>query len=675
MDKNYVSEISNVEKGLKGINAQIADMEAGLKRISGLAGSTLGSVKSVLGGGLGQGSSLNLGTSNASFSNGAGSNTGMSAANGATGLMGWMKSGKGTAGVTGVQLGLGAGAVAFAGIPDTGMVMSRATGFYNLAQRSGGKNRKDIAAATFSAMQGGITGPNEDMAAASMLSMGYGYSPGSTNFTNLLKETKGAALGYNMPYATAAQALAGMHTGAMAGNLYAYGISTFNTKTGQNRTMGDITNQLYSRMVGNKKLTQKDIELSATQGFLGQSLNALGFSQAQKELVTQGFIARSQGKSFDLMSETGKDNPLKGMYDVYSSQNKAATRVADSTISGVNEAAKYMVKFNNAMSGVPSSLIKFKAILDSITNSGLGAAIKAIVEVVGSLAVIRGVSKLNNAAKIIESGAKTTETTVGDVVKTGATALSKAEKFVTKPNILESTLGKSGALNKVLGPIGIYGMAKSMHLDFSLHRGQIKDPKQSFWDSVTNGTKYITDPKKLTDPKPGTPNLSTKWAKDFLTQIGAPVTTQNMKAMSAWMASENGGGGPATGIGTNDAMWNPLNTKQHMNHSWKPGNMSEDVQAYESYTSGMQATVKTIKNGRYTNILNALKKGNDTNAVLAAVNESPWGSHPGAVSTSGGTVNVNLSIAQASEAEAIVLAKRVKTILQKDFGVKAIGSK
>ena len=93
-------------------------------------------------------------------------------------------------------------------------------------------------------------------------------------------------------------------------------------------------------MVGNKKLTQKDIELSATQGFLGQSLNALGFSQAQKELVTQGFIARSQGKSFDLMSETGKDNPLKGMYDVYSSQNKAATRVADSTISGVNEAAK-----------------------------------------------------------------------------------------------------------------------------------------------------------------------------------------------------------------------------------------------------------------------------------------------------------------------------------------------
>ena len=145
--------------------------------------------------------------------------------------------------------------------------------------------------------------------------------------------------------------------------------------------------------------------------------------------------------------------------------------------------------------------------------------------------------------------------------------------------------------------------------------------------------------------------------------------------MTTWMASENGGGGPSTGIGTNDAMWNPLNTKQHMPGSWKPGDMSEDVQAYQNYASGMQATVKTIKNGRYTNVLNALKKGNDTNAVLAAVNASPWGSHPGAVSTSSNNVNINLTIAQASEAEATALAKRVKTILQKDFGVKAIGSK
>jgi hypothetical protein len=548
------------------------------------------------------------------------------------------------------------------------MVMSRATGFYNLAQRSGGKNRKDIAAATFSAMQGGITGPNEDMAAASMLSMGYGYSPGSTNFTNLLRETRGAALGYNMPNATAAQALAGMHTGAMAGNLYAYGISTFNTKTGQNRTMGDITNQLYSRMVGNRKLTQKDIELSATQGFLGQQLNALGFSQAQKELVTQGFIARSQGKSFDLTKETGKDNPLKGMYDVYSSQNQAATRVADATISGVNLAAKEMVRFNKAMSGAPDLLVKFKAILSTITGSGLGSALTAIAQVAADLVILSKVSKLLKGVNVAEKA-------VEETVKTGATAISKAEKFVTRPNIVESTLGKSGVFNKILGPIGVYSAIKSSHLDFSLHRGQIPDPKQSFFDRFNNGTKYINDPKRLTDPKPGTPNLSGKWAKDFLTQIGAPVTSQNIKAMSAWMASEGGGGGVNTGIGINDANWNPLNTKQHMPHSYKPGDMSEDVQSYESYTSGMQATVKTIKNGRYTNILNALKKGNDTNAVLAAVNESPWGSHPSAVSSSAGTVNVNLNIAQASEAEAITLAKRVKTILQKDFGVQTMGSK
>jgi hypothetical protein len=684
VDKNYVSEISNVEKGLKGINAQIADMEAGLKRISGLAGTTLGSVKSVLGGGLGQGSSLNIGTANASFSNGAGSNTGMNAATGSGGLMSWMYSGAGQKGMMGVQLGLGVAGAAYAGLPDTGQVMSRATGFYNLAQRSGGMNRKDIAAATFSSMAGGITGPNEDMAAASVLSLGYGYSPGSANFTNILKETRGAALGYNMPNATAAQALASMHTGAMAGNLYAYGISTFDVKTGQNRSMGDITRQLYQRMVGSKKLTQKDIEISATQGFLGQSLNALGFSQAQKELVTQGFINLSQGKSAELTAQTGQDNPLKKMYDVYTSQSALANRAADPYIKGVGIAADKMVAFNNAMSKLPDSILAAKAAFDTFSNSNAGNATSALVKGVEGAATVYAGSKI--LSKVLGKGAVKGGITLAEhglsavAAKTAGKVLGKSvpilggvisgatgQGFFSSVAMDAAIGGAGGAfvggVGAVPGAIGgaVYGAA-----GYLLGKGV----RSFFGSGSTSATS--SNPTPLS----GSQN-ETAWAKDFLKQVGAPVTSQNIAAMTTWMAAEGGGGGGATGLGINDAMYNPLNTKQHMPGSWKPGDMSEDVQAYQNYASGMQATVKTIKNGRYTNILAALKKGNDASGVLAAVNASPWGTHIAGVgaSTASNNVNINLNIAQASEAEAITLAKRVKTILQKDFGVQTMGSK
>ena len=685
MDKNYISEISSVEKGLKGINSEIAKMEAGLKRVSGVAGKTIGGVQSVLGGNLGQGTSLNLGSSTASFSNGSGSNTGMNAASGSSSLMSWMYSSAGSKAMAGVQLGLGVAGAAYAGLPDTGQVMSRATGFYNLAQRSGGMNRKDVAAATFSAMSGGVTGPNEDMAAASVLSLGYNYTPGSNNYQNLLKETRGAALGYNMPNATAAQALAGMHTGSMAGNLYAYGISTYDVKTGQNRTMGDITQQLYKRMVGNKKLTQKDIELSMTQGFGKQSLDALGLSQAQQELVTQGFVSLSQGKPFELKNEQGANNPLKKMYDVYTSQSALSDRAADPYIKGVGIAADQMVKFNSALSQLPDSVYAAKAALDTLSNSNAGNSSKALIQGALGAAGVLGTAKV--VSKILgksatKSGMTIAEHGLGAVVKSGG--LKVAAKVIGKATpLLGGVIGgatgqgffQSVAMDAAIGAAGGalaggVGAVPGAFIGAAYGAGGWilgKGINTFFKSGSTSGIS--SNPKPLS----GSQN-EVAWAKDFLGKIGAPVTAQNLTAMTSWMASEGGGGGALTGLGVNDAMYNPLNTKQHMPGSWKPGDMTEDVQAFQNYGSGMQATVKTIKNGRYSNILDALKKGNDANAVLAAVNASPWGSHPSATTNS--NLNINVKVDQSSDSNlAKLIAKEVKTVLGKDSGIAKIGSK
>ena len=108
----------------------------------------------------------------------------------------------------------------------------------------------------------------------------------------------------------------------------------------------------------------------------------------------------------------------------------------------------------------------------------------------------------------------------------------------------------------------------------------------------------------------------TQWAKDVLTKLGMPVTSENVKAMNAWAQAE----------GT-QARFNPIATTQRM-----PGTTnfnSVGVKNYSSYEDGVDATVTTLTNGRYANILSALRGGNDAVAVARAVADSPWGTHDG----------------------------------------------
>jgi hypothetical protein len=113
----------------------------------------------------------------------------------------------------------------------------------------------------------------------------------------------------------------------------------------------------------------------------------------------------------------------------------------------------------------------------------------------------------------------------------------------------------------------------------------------------------------------------TAWARDFLSAIHEPVTRCNVRAIVAWEVQEGGGI-------TNDASYNPLNTARHEPGSWPiPGN-PDDVQAYPSYSEGLEANAAAIENGLYGNILNALAAGDSAEAVARAVDDNPhWGTH------------------------------------------------
>jgi hypothetical protein len=688
-----VSSISNVEKGLKGLNTQVDKLVEGLKKVTGLAGTTFGTVKQVLGTNMGQGTGMNLGTSNATFSQSSG---------GAQNVMPWAYSKSGAATIGGIQLGLGIAGGAYAALPDLGMTVSRASGFYGAATRTPGMTRAGLAAATFSALKGGITGMGEDAAAAAMLAQGYNILPGSTSFMQAMGEVGGAARAFNMPNATAAAAIGGLHTGGMGGNLYQLGISTFNTETGEIRSTEDIAKQLYKRLFRNQKgLTAKDIAVSVREGFAGAELTNLGFDATQKELMVRAFTAFSQGQGFDLANMSGAGNPMSGVYQMNTSATSLMERGTEAELKGLGTAADAITKLNKSLEGLPDKFFELKGALQAFSNSGPGAGVSALISGVAgaasTIAVAAGARALYGKAAasmgakavsatagqtVARSAAQTAAQTAGGVaVKGGSMALGRAVPIIG--GVVSAATGQG-----FLETVGIGAAAGGITGSFAGGVGAV--PGAIIGGTLTAlgwlGTKAITAMSSNKDAPVRSGNATeTQFATDLLTRINAPITDSNIAAMTTWMKFEGGGGGKSTGLGVNSAMFNPLNTT--LRTSGSTGSMnSVGVQKYASYDAGLSATVQTLNNGRYNSILAALRQGTSTAAVLGAVNASPWGTNiPGytaetgagsSYTTGGGqTVNINLTIDKASDAEAIAFAKRVKEILLKDKTLNAIGSK
>jgi hypothetical protein len=107
-----------------------------------------------------------------------------------------------------------------------------------------------------------------------------------------------------------------------------------------------------------------------------------------------------------------------------------------------------------------------------------------------------------------------------------------------------------------------------------------------------------------------------QWAETILKQLGAPVSGNNVASMVAWAAFEGGHWG-------NSARYNPLNTSQ----DW-PGATSAfgtHIKAYDSWQAGLDATIKTLKNGFYNEILADLRDSKAPETTLDAVRRSKWG--------------------------------------------------
>lgn len=107
------------------------------------------------------------------------------------------------------------------------------------------------------------------------------------------------------------------------------------------------------------------------------------------------------------------------------------------------------------------------------------------------------------------------------------------------------------------------------------------------------------------------------WAQLLLGRLGAPVTSENLRFLAAWQRAEGGG-----------AANNPFNTTEP--YAGATGYNSVGVKNYPTPGAGIDATTRTLMNGRYGNIVGLLRSGRASAQQLAsAVAQSPWGTGSG----------------------------------------------
>lgn len=136
-----------------------------------------------------------------------------------------------------------------------------------------------------------------------------------------------------------------------------------------------------------------------------------------------------------------------------------------------------------------------------------------------------------------------------------------------------------------------------------------------------------------------------QWAGALLAKLGIRQTRANTQALVGWANAEGG-------HWNNQAKYNPLNTTQDMPGAGNTGSQG-NIKVYRDWAQGLDATVKTLRNGRYGGILSALH-GSDPMAVASAIGQTPWG-------TGGDLVQRTIASASGAAAPAASLPAEAAT--------------
>jgi hypothetical protein len=107
----------------------------------------------------------------------------------------------------------------------------------------------------------------------------------------------------------------------------------------------------------------------------------------------------------------------------------------------------------------------------------------------------------------------------------------------------------------------------------------------------------------------------TGFAAALLSRLGAPATAANMTLLDVWQKAEGG------------SSENPFNTTFRTSHGSPLKGNDAGVQRYDSMAAGLNATVSTLNESAYRNIVSALRQGKSAHLTALAIKSSSWGSY------------------------------------------------
>ena len=547
----------------------------------------------------------------------------------------------------------------YGAMPDLGMTISRASGFYQSSLRTGGgMNRAGVAAATFSALGGGITGLGEDAAAAGMLSQGYNFMPGTSSFNRMMREVGGAARYFGMPNATAAQAIGGLHTGRMGAQLYQFGINTTDPNTGQPVSTEQVARQLYSRMTMGGRINPSAEQMATNLRAGFGSADMQMFSAEQRALLEPMLINMAGGKPLGDLANLpfNPDNPQNAQMKLATSMSSLMERGTEPMIAGFESAANAAAALNTQLEKLPDGFFKAKGFVQGLSNTNAASAISGVVGGVagaaGTLLVAKGVrSMLGGAA-----------------AKAGAAAIAGGAAATTVAG--GATTAVAGATAAKFGIKAALRMVPYVGTALLAYEG-LKFLGNSMFGTPANAAQVSQTGTQMTAGMD--PQL-------MQTLQNAGFKGESLNTAYGIVKAESGGRANAYNPTGMDDSYGLFQINMENNDPRNPGMGNKRNEMYlKKYASIGYTGPESLKDP-YINsrIAYDISKGGTNFKPWTTYTSGKYLQHTSGVTSANvgnKTVNINVSLANASTAEANRLAKQVKEILLNDKDLQEVGGK
>lgn len=267
----------------------------------------------------------------------------------------------------------------------------RESGYYMAGMYSMGTTSRDaLKTATLGTLSklGGLTSVGADATVAAILS-GRGVNTSSPYYNTMINQIGNVGRYMNMDNEVAAQSMANLTGGRTSASLLQRGIFTSNPLTGKSLKESDIFEQIANRFIVGD-MSVEDTQDEIRRGFLGANIESLDIDAAAKERLKMYLIARAGGEKVDFsdsesmarafgengaLQKAGFTNPLEQVYRINAAETGGIESFTKSYNEGLKEGADALEDLYVTVSKVTSGFGQLNAFLSTLLGNDLGANI------------------------------------------------------------------------------------------------------------------------------------------------------------------------------------------------------------------------------------------------------------------------------------------------------------